>query len=83
MLVYTKNPIALNHEATTVVLSIESVFGSLHSTMWLLFRNAMVYEKLRDSVLGTIGHGTPFFEQLNEFSYLRNVLHGCICNSSL
>jgi hypothetical protein len=66
-----------------MVLTSESVSVPLHSTIWLLSRNLMVYEKLRDSILGTIGYETPSFEQLNEFIYLRNVLHGFNCILSL
>jgi hypothetical protein len=33
LLVSTKNPITLNHEAITIVLSSESVSGPLHRTM--------------------------------------------------
>jgi cytochrome P450 len=83
LLLFTENPIALNHDATTFVLASESVAGPLHSTIWLLSRNPIVYEKLRDSILGTIGYEKPSFEQLNELNYLRNVLQECKCISSL
>jgi hypothetical protein len=66
-----------------MVLASKSVSVPLHSTIWLLSRNLLVYEKLRDSILGTIGYETPSFEQLNEFTYLRNVLHGFNCILSL
>jgi hypothetical protein len=66
-----------------MVLASEPISDALYSTTWLLSRNPMVYEKLRNSALGTTGYRKPWFEQLNKFTYLRNVWHECKCISSL
>jgi hypothetical protein len=79
MLLFDRNPITLNHEATSMVLASEPVSSPLHSTIWLLSRDSLVYEKLRNSVLGMIGYEKPSFEQLNKFTYLKNVLYECKC----
>ncbi|KAL8722259.1 MAG: hypothetical protein Q9225_001246 [Loekoesia sp. 1 TL-2023] len=60
---------------TILIAGIDSVAGLLSTTFWLLARHEEVYRKLRASTLDTIGYEPPSYDQLRNFSYLRNVLN--------
>jgi cytochrome P450 len=70
----------LNNDLTAAVLATESVAHTLSHTIWLLCQNPVIYEKLRQSVLDIVQFQEPTYEQLNKFTYLRNVLTECEFN---
>ena len=61
---------------TVLVAGIDSVSSLLSATFWLLVRHPLVYDKLRQALLTTIGNkAPPTYEQIKAMSYLRYVLY--------
>ena len=60
---------------TILIAGIDSVAGLLSTTFWLLARDERVFQKLRANTLEYIGQEAPTYEQLRNFSYLRQVLN--------
>ena len=60
---------------TILIAGIESVASLLSTTFWLLARDERVYQKLRASILDSIGQDPPTYDQLKSLTYLRYVLN--------
>lgn len=60
---------------TILIAGIDSVAGLLSTTFWLLARHEDVWQRLRANTLELTGDIPPTYEQLRNFSYLRNVLN--------
>ena len=60
---------------TILIAGIDSVASLLSTTFWLLARDRRVYQKLRTSVLDTIGEELPTYDQLKSLTYLRYVFN--------
>ena len=60
---------------TILIAGIDSVASLLSTTSWLLARDESVYQKLRTSVLDTIGQKPPAYDQLKNSTYLRYVFN--------
>ncbi|KAH7137908.1 cytochrome P450 [Dendryphion nanum] len=75
LLGFTDNPLTLNHNVTSLMMSNESISRPLSHTIWLLSRNSVVYEKLRKSVFDLVGYERPTYAQLTKFTYLKNIIN--------
>ena len=65
---------------TILIAGIDSVAGLLSTTVWLLARHEDVWQRLRAQTLELVGdQQPPTYEQLRNFSYLRNVLNEGMC----
>lgn len=72
----SSNVVELREGVITILIAgIDSVASLLSTTFWLLARDERVYQKLRTSVLNTIGQETPTYDQLKSLMYLRHVFN--------
>lgn len=60
---------------TVLIAGIDSVASLLSTTFWLLARDERVYQKLRTSVIDTVGQERPTYDQLKSLTYLRYVFN--------
>jgi len=60
---------------TVLIAGIDSVASLLSTTFWLLARDERVYQKLRTSVIDTVGQELPTYDQLKSLTYLRYVFN--------
>ena len=74
------DPIILNHNLVMMIMAGDPMSISLAHIVWLLSRNPAVFEKLRKSILDTIGYQRPTYDQLTTFAYLKHVLNECKLN---
>lgn len=58
-----------------LIAGIDSVATLLSTTFWLLAQDERIYQKLRTSVLDTIGQELPSYDQLKSLAYLRYVFN--------
>lgn len=60
---------------TVLIAGIDSVASLLSTTFWLLARDDRVFQKLRRSILASIGQDPPSYDQLKSITYLRYVFN--------
>ncbi|TPX15828.1 uncharacterized protein E0L32_000162 [Thyridium curvatum] len=60
---------------TILIAGIDSVASLLSTTFFLIARDQRVFDKLRESILTSIGHEQPTYESLRNLGYLRHVFN--------
>ena len=58
-----------------LIAGIDSVASLLSTTFWLLARHERVHQKLRASILNSVGQEPPTYDQLKGLSYLRYIFN--------
>ena len=73
---YTSDVVALRDALVTVLIAgIDSVASLLSTTFFLLARDERVFRKLRKSIVDSIGHREPTYDDIKSNLYLRYVFN--------
>lgn len=56
---------------TVMIAGVDSVANVLSTVFFLLARHDRIFQKLRSSILDSVGHQPPTFDQLKNLTYLR------------